>query len=94
MKQYKARILPEHISAVNVGATVPVILEHQIYGDVLGDVLIIDEHHGIISGEGFVVGQKLSAGSFVTGGGKHEVREVSVTTSPKFPECQILEVIE
>lgn len=94
MKQYKARILPEHISAVNVGATVPLILEHQIYGDVFGEVLIVDEHHGIISGAGFVVGQKLSAGSFVTGGNKHEVREVSVTTSPKFPECEILEVLE
>ena len=94
MKQYKARILPEHISAVNVGATVPLILEHQIYGEVLGEVLIIDEHHGIISGAGFVVGQKLSAGSFVTGGNKHDVREVSMTTSPKFPECEILEVLE
>ena len=94
MKQYKARILPEHISAVNVGATVPLILEHQIYGDVLGEVRIVDEHHGIISGAGFVVGQKLSAGSFVTGGNKHEVREVSVTSSPKFPECEILEVLE
>ena len=94
MKKYKARILPDKINAVNIGATVPVILEHQIYGDVLGEVLIVDEHHGIITGPGFHVGQKLSSGSFVTGENRHDVREVSVTTSPKFPECQILEVIE
>lgn len=93
MTKYKAKILPNNFSAVNVGDVVPLINEHQVYGEVFGSVLIVDERHAEISADGLKVGQKLSAGSFVTRGNRHDIREVSLTNTPKFDDCEILEVI-
>lgn len=94
VKKFRARILPEKFKAVNAGAIVPLILEHDIYGSRLGDVEIIDENNAFIYSDNVWVGTKLSAGSFLTTKNGHDIREVSLTKNPKFPECEVLEEVK
>lgn len=94
MKTFKARILPNGLVAQNIGAEVPLIRNHDIYGDAYGTCKIIDQHHAIIKSDILKVGDKLSAGSFVVGYNRYEVREISFTDMPKFPECEVLEEID
>ena len=93
VKKFRARILPKSFKATNAGAIVPLILEHDIYGNRLGDVEIIDENHAFIYSDNVWKGAKLSAGSFLTTGNGHSIREVSVTKNPKFPECEVLDEV-
>lgn len=94
MKTFKARILPNGLVAQNIGAEVPLIKNHDIYGDAYGMCEIIDQHHAIIKSDILKIGDKLSAGSFVVGYNRYEVREVSFTDAPKFLECEVLEEID
>lgn len=94
VKKYKARILPAHFEAVNIGETVPLIRNHDIYGEKLGDVTILNKWFAVIESDKVEPGGKLSAGSFVISKRGHHVREVSVTESPKFPECEIIEEVK
>lgn len=94
MKTFKARILPDGLIAVNIGAEVPLIKNHDIYGNAYGVCETIDQHHAIIKSDILKVGDKLSAGSFVVGYNRYEVREVSFTDAPKFPECEVLTEID
>ena len=90
MKQYKAKILPDWFSAVNIGETVPLILEHNIYGEKIGDIKIIGKNHGLIFSDKVKLGDKLSAGSFVENNGAHVVREVSLVKHPRYKDCEVL----
>lgn len=93
MKKYKAKILPNELKA-EVGAVVPLITNHEIYGPRVGSVEIVDPNFGIITTDkGLNLGQKLSAGAFVKSGGVHEIREVSLVKYPRYEDCEILEVI-
>lgn len=94
MKTFKARILPNGLVAQNIGAEVPLIKNHDIYGDAYGMCEITSQHHAIIKSNVLKVGDKLSAGSFVVGYNTYEVREISFTDAPKFPECEVLEEID
>lgn len=94
MKTFKARILPNGLVATNIGAEVPLIKNHDIYGDAYGRCEIIDQHHALIKSDVLSIGDKLSAGSFVVGYNRYEVREISFTDAPKFPECEVLEEID
>lgn len=94
MKTFKARILPNGLVATNIGAEVPLIKNHDIYGDAYGTCKITSQHHAIITSNVLKVGDKLSAGSFVVGYNTYEVREISFTDMPKFPECEVLEEID
>lgn len=94
MKTFKARILPNGLVATNIGAEVPLIKNHDIYGDAYGTCKITSQHHAIIKSNVLKVGDKLSAGSFVVGYNTYEVREISFTDAPKFPECEVLEEID
>lgn len=94
MKTFKARILPDGLIAVNIGAEVPLIKNHDIYGLAYGTCEVVDQHHAIIKSDVLNVGDKLSAGSFVVGYNRYEVREVSFTDAPKFPECEVLEEVD
>lgn len=94
MKIYKARILPEHLKA-EVGLKVPLLNEHQVFGESLGYMVIDDENHGTIysNSDKVHVGVKLSAGSFIMEGNTHHLRELSITAAPVYPECEILEFL-
>lgn len=94
MKTFKARILPNGLVATNIGAEVPLIKNHDIYGDAYGTCKITSQHHAEITSNVLKVGDKLSAGSFVVGYNTYEVREISFTDAPKFPECEVLEEID
>lgn len=94
MKTFKARILPDGLVAQNIGAEVPLIKNHDIYGDAYGTCKITGQHHAIIKSNVLSIGDKLSAGSFVVGYNTYEVREISFTDAPKFSECEVLEEID
>lgn len=93
MNHYYAKILPDKYVATNIGETVPLIVEHNIYDWKIGDVKILSENYAeIITDDTRVsVGGKLSAGAFLTAGtAKHHIREVSIVEHPKFEDCEIL----
>lgn len=94
MKMYKARILPEHLRG-KVGLKVPLLSEHQLFGDAFGYVTVDDEHHGTIysNSDKVFVGASLSAGSFIMGDNEHHLRELSLTDDPVYPECVVLEFL-
>lgn len=98
MTKYLARILPDFIKmdTTPLDVVVPLIEEHNIWGDRLGDVELLSDNMAYIfsDDERVQVGVKLSAGSFIGPEMVHYVREVSVTKSPKYPVCEILEVVE
>lgn len=90
--KYYARILPDglRVCDASIGKTVPLMVEHQIYGDSIGNVLILDDgHHAILTSQHIQVGDKLSSGSFVLFG-EHDIREVSLVKHPKYNECEVL----
>ena len=79
--------------ATNIGDTVPLIVEHNIYDWKIGDVKILSENYAeIITDDTRVsVGGKLSAGAFLTAGTtNHHIREVSIVQHPRFEDCEIL----
>lgn len=96
MPKFKARILPDHLTVDPecVGHIVPLLDEHQIYGDVLGSLVVESGPFAIIESDALKVGDKLSAGAFVGVKHRHYIREVSRTTSPKFANCEVLEVVK
>lgn len=89
--KFLAKILPDTLLMDDtcIDSTVPLIRDHQIFGDVIGSVHIIENNEAIIESDAIKVGDKLSAGSFVILG-KHEVREVSLVENPKFKDCEVL----
>lgn len=91
MTKYKARILPDHLHASNIGDAVPIIIEHNLYGRRIGTARILDQHFAQLDSEELNLGDKLSAGSFVVANGLHQIREVSLTQSPKYKTCEVLD---
>lgn len=89
--KFLAKILPDTLLMADtcIDSTVPLIKDHQIFGDVIGSVHIIENNEAIIESDAIKVGDKLSAGSFVILG-RHEVREVSLVENPKFQDCEVL----
>jgi len=91
MTKFKARILPDHLRACNIGDAVPVIVEHNLYGRRIGTARILDQHFAQLESDELNLGDKLSAGSFVVADGLHQVREVSLTKSPKYKTCEVID---
>ena len=92
MKKFYCKILPDEFIATNIGETVPLMAEHNIYGKKLGNVTIVSENYAIIESDDLSVGNKLSAGSFVSRKIEHYVREVSLVANPRFNDCQVIRV--
>lgn len=92
---YYAKILPDtlRVHPSCIGEVVPLLSEHQIYSDAIGSVKIISDRYAEIESTSVKTGDKLSAGSFIAEGNLHDVREVSVVKSPKYSDCEILEVL-
>lgn len=96
--RYKAKILPDHLKATadSIGSTVPLILQHNHYGKVYGKVEIINTNEAIITSKSdrVFVGKPLSAGSMIMAQNRHEVLEVSLTDTPRFQDCVVLEELD
>lgn len=92
MKKFYCKILPDEFIATNIGETVPLMVEHNIYGQKLGDVTIVSENYAIIESDNISIGSKLSAGCFVSRKIEHYVREVSLVANPRFNDCQVIRV--
>lgn len=91
MTTFKARILPDHLKASNIGDAVPIIVEHNLYGKRIGTARILDQHFAQLESDELNLGDKLSVGSFVVANGLHQIREVSLTKSPKYKTCEVLD---
>ena len=97
MNHYYAKILPNKYVATNIGETVPLIVEHNIYDWSIGEVKILSENYAeiITDDERVSVGGKLSAGAFLTAGTtNHHIREVSIVEHPRFEDCEILQEMD
>lgn len=96
LKKYYAKVLPDCYSAQQyIETVVPLIINHDIYGERIGSAEILDKRHAIITSDDprVNVGTKLSAGCFDRKGGIFEIREVSITKSPVFDDCEILKEV-
>lgn len=93
--KFKARLLPDELPVRMLDKEVPLIVEHRIFSEAIGKVVLDDDdqHFGMIESEDPRVkkGTKLSSGVFLMGDNIHEIREVSITKSPVYPVCEVLE---
>lgn len=92
MTKFYCKILPDEFIATNIGETIPLMEEHNIYGHKIGNVTIVSENYAIIESDKLSIGNKLSAGCFVSRNIEHYVREVSLVANPRFNDCQVLRV--